>query len=561
MWRAGTAGRRLIGAALAAVLALPAWSAGLVTAPPGGPAPVAAVPVAGEAARTQPVDPGSLPALGTDAPGGLPPAVASALRAAGLPASALAAVVIRLDGPPSGGQPRASSAPGLAEAGALRLSVAAHEPRLVASLMKLVTTSAALDQLGPDWRWQTPVWLAGPVQDGVLHGSLHLAAAGDPTLSAERLWLLMQAVRAQGVREIRGDIVVDDSAFAAEPAGDPGAFDGEPLRPYNVLPRGLVVAQQAVLLQLRPDAAAGVARVSILPELAGVAWPEAVALDTTAPCGDWRAALRLDLTDATQPRLRGRYPLACGARDWPLAWPETAPGEHARRAIEAAWRQAGGSLTGRTRAGAAPLDQPPALRFDSPPLAEVVRAINKYSNNPMARLLFLTLGVQAAELDAQSDAARTAWRPPSRPATLAQARRAVQDWAVRRAGCHPGELVLDNGSGLSRQARASAACLAGLLQAAWASPLMPELLASLPVAGLDGTARRLGGPALAGRAHLKTGSLRDVVAAAGVVLGRSGARHAVVVLVNHEQAAAARPVLDAVLDWAHDDVPAAPMTP
>lgn len=499
----------------------------------------------------------------------LPAPVRAALSAAGVPASALAAVVLRLDG--GAGPP------------AVRLAAAAHEPRPAASLMKLFTTFAALDRLGPDWRWRTPVWLAGPVRGGVLRGSLHLAASGDPTLSAERLWLLVQAIRAQGVRDIQGDIVIDDSRFATLAATDPGAFDGEPLRPYNVVPRGLVVAQQSVLLQLRPDVQAGVAWVSALPELAGVAWPASVPLDAAAPCGDWRGALRLDLGQTTRPRLAGRYPLACGARDWPLAWPSTPDGDHARRAVEAAWRQAGGGLGGSVRNGPAPA-APPTLVFDSPPLAEVVRSINKFSNNPMARLLFLTLGSDAAEpataappggpaiapqaaavgpsrpaREGDPDAPRAetvaaaSREPPASPATLERARRTVGDWAAERAGCRPDELVLDNGSGLSRDERTSAACLAGLLRAAWDSPLMPELLASLPVAGVDGTARRLGAAGGAGQAHLKTGSLRDVVGIAGVVLGRSGARHAVVALINDPRAPAARAALDALVAWTWDD--------
>lgn len=618
--QAAHAGKRPAAAAGSGVLAGAASAAPhAVPQPPDAASPPAQTGPVPAAADVAPQPPG--------APGRLPPGIAAALDATGLPPSALAVVVLRLNdaaapGGASSASPvslaippdRVNPTPPEAAAGqeaieargvsaqrpataderagappALRLSLAAHEPRAVASLMKLFTTLAALDRLGPDWRWHTPVWLAGPVRGGVLHGSLHIAAAGDPTLSAERLWLLVQAVRAQGVREIRGDIVIDDTAFAELPGGDPAAFDGEPLRPYNVLPRGLVLAQQAVLLQLRPDALAGLARVSTLPELAGVDWPASVPLEPAAACGDWRTALQLDLANPNRPQLRGRYPLACGARDWPLAWPEPQPGEHARRAIEAAWRQAGGGLGGQVRAGPAPAGLAPTLGFGSPPLAEVVRSINKYSNNPMARLLFLTLGSDAAEppaplppdaaaLRSLDAAARSAqgfasspsgavapavlaaaddgpvWRPPLRPATLERARRLVADWAVQRAGCRPGELVLDNGSGLSREERSSAACLAAVLQAAWASPLMPELLASLPVAGVDGTARRLGGAEAAGRAHLKTGSLRDVMAAAGVVLGRSGARHAVVVLINDPRAAAARPVLDAVLRWAWDDL-------
>jgi D-alanyl-D-alanine carboxypeptidase/D-alanyl-D-alanine-endopeptidase (penicillin-binding protein 4) len=127
---------------------------------------------------------------------------------------------------------------------------------------------------------------------------------------------------------------------------------------------------------------------------------------------------------------------------------------------------------------------------------------------------------------------------------------ATQD-ATGSSPCDQGALVLDNGSGLSRQERSSAACLGRWIQALWASPVMPELLASLPVTGVDGTAKRM--QSVAGRAHIKTGSLDGVAALAGVVDGDSGRRHVVVGVVNHPQADAARPLLEALVAWAMHD--------
>jgi D-alanyl-D-alanine carboxypeptidase/D-alanyl-D-alanine-endopeptidase (penicillin-binding protein 4) len=114
-------------------------------------------------------------------------------------------------------------------------------------------------------------------------------------------------------------------------------------------------------------------------------------------------------------------------------------------------------------------------------------------------------------------------------------------------------MLLDNGSGLSRETRSSASLLARLLQQAWSSPVMPELMSSLPVNGLDGTLRR--SPAAPGRAHLKTGSLRDVIGVAGYVLSDSGRRYVLVAIVNHANAPAARPALDALVQWSLRDAP------
>ena len=152
----------------------------------------------------------------------------------------------------------------------------------------------------------------------------------------------------------------------------------------------------------------------------------------------------------------------------------------------------------------------------------------------MAQQLFLTLALER--------------RGQGSPAL---ARAALAEWLQQRLGAAAEGAVIDNGSGLSRQTRLSAALLARLLQAAWAAPWMPEFMASMPIQGLDGTLKRWAGEP--GRAHLKTGSLRDVAAVAGYVLGRSGRRYVLVAMVNHPQASAARPVLDALLQWTLED--------
>ena len=189
--------------------------------------------------------------------------------------------------------------------------------------------------------------------------------------------------------------------------------------------------------------------------------------------------------------------------------------------------------------GAAPVGVKPSFELKSPALAEVVRDINKYSNNVMAQQLFLSLALQ---------------RQPGVPATAEAARAVVRDWLVARVGELPPGMHLDNGSGLSRETRLSAALLARLLQQAWGSATMPELVSSLPINGLDGTLRR--SRATPGRAHLKTGSLRDVAGVAGYVLSDSGRRYVLVAVINHPNANAARPALDALVQWSLRDAPA-----
>jgi D-alanyl-D-alanine carboxypeptidase/D-alanyl-D-alanine-endopeptidase (penicillin-binding protein 4) len=215
-----------------------------------------------------------------------------------------------------------------------------------------------------------------------------------------------------------------------------------------------------------------------------------------------------------------------------MAWPD-ARGFN-ERMLRALWSELGGRISGSVREGSAP-STTPSYEWPSPPLADVVRDINKYSNNTMAQQLFLTLGLRFGGAG-----------------TPDAARQVILRWLEDRLGPDStAGMVLDNGSGLSRQTRLSAALVARVLQWAWASPIMPELLSSLPVAGVDGTARK--SRAASGLAHLKTGSLRDVAAIAGVVLAESGKRYVVVATVAHRDAAKAKPALDALVQWtAHD---------
>ena len=454
-------------------------------------------------------------ATATAASGPLPAEVEAALARARLPRDALSVLVVDAQGG------RASP----------RLAHRAQVPVNPASVMKLVTTYAALEQLGPAYVWNTPVYLQGTVQEGSLRGNVYIQGQGDPKLVMERLWLLMRRLQGQGIQVIVGDIVLDRSAFDV-PEHDPARFDGEPLRPYNAAPDALLLNYKSSVMTFVPDAAAGLARIQYDPPLAGVQRQATVALAAPGTeCGDWRGGLRAELGDPVKVAFQGVYPAACGERAWPVAAAD--PRAFAVRAVEGMWRELGGKLTGSVRDGKVPAGLKPAFVVTSPALAEVVRDVNKYSNNVMAQQLFLTLALRQNGV-ATFDGARAALR---------------QWWQARLGDAEPP--APENGAGLSRDARISAQALARMLQLAWQSPVMPELVSSLPIAGVDGTLRR--SQSRAGTAHLKTGSLRDVMAVAGYVHAASGRRYVLVAIVNHPQAGGARPVLDALVDWTARD--------
>ena len=438
----------------------------------------------------------------------LPDSVDAALRAARVPLSAVAATIVPLSG--SG----------------VAMSVNESQALNPASTMKLATTLAGLELLGPQYTWRTEALINAPVRRGVLRGDLWLRGSGDPRLVVEDLWLLVHAIRGAGVSEIRGDLVLDRSAF--EPVvHDPGAFDGEALRPYNAGPDALLMNYKAVGFHFVPDAVSRQVRVHSLPLMAGMDVPATVKA-SDGPCNDWRAGLGGDFADPMRPQFRGVFPLSCGEKVWHVNL--LTPERYAQAVFRQLWEASGGVWRGQVRGGTTPADARRIAQHESRPLAEVIRDINKYSNNVMARQLFLTVGAEVLRL----------------PASDERARRVIGEWLVGK-GLAPREFVLENGAGLSRIERLTTSGLARLLVAAYGSPLMPEFMSSLPLVGIDGTMRKR--TAAAGFAHIKTGLLADARAIAGYVLAASGRRYAVVAFVNHPNAGAAQAALDALLEW------------
>jgi D-alanyl-D-alanine carboxypeptidase/D-alanyl-D-alanine-endopeptidase (penicillin-binding protein 4) len=453
------------------------------------------------------------PAVQGQAEERLPPAVARTLKAAGVPPSAVAVVVQEID------------------ARLPRLGFNADKPMNPASVMKLVTTYAALELLGPAYTWKTEVWSAGRLRDGTLEGDLVLKGYGDPKLGLERFWLLLRQLRAKGLREIRGDLVLDRSHFAPV-EHDPARFDNEPLRPYNVGPDALLLNYKSIRLDFAADVEGKKVSLFAEPTLAGLDLVNLVEPGAGACGAAWYEGIRMDLVATgagARLILTGNYPTACGDKSRYVAvldHPQFVAG-----VFRQLWSELGGTLVGGVREGAVPAGARLLAQTESPALAEVVREINKFSNNVMARQLYLTLGREAVR----------------RPAREADAEAAIRDWLVRKDLRMP-ELVIENGAGLSRSDRISAGSLARLLAAAYASAAMPEFMASLPLAGVDGTmSKRANDTGAAGRAHVKTGYLDGVRALAGYVLDRRGKRVIVVFLVNHPSAAAAKAAQDALL--------------
>jgi D-alanyl-D-alanine carboxypeptidase/D-alanyl-D-alanine-endopeptidase (penicillin-binding protein 4) len=469
----------------------------------------------GIAAQTQGQPPAQSP---SQSQGRLPKAVASALARSGIPESAVGVVVQDLDG---GNEPA--------------VALNADSSMNPASTMKLLTTYAALELLGPSFTWRTDMVTQAAQRGDVLEGDLVIRGSGDPRLTQEAFWLMLRTLRARGIREIRGDLVLDRSAFAID-ARDASVFDNEPSRPYNTPPDALLVNFRAIMVRLLPDPLRAAVTVSLDPPLPQVTLGVSIKPDPALDCGNPMAKLGVDVqgsANAAKVTVGGSFPVACGERLLPIS--VLSHREYVSGLFQQLWRELGGTITGQVRDGSAG-ERPRVLAsHTSPALSEIVRDVNKWSNNVMAQQVYLAIGAQVQ----------------GGPATWAKSSQAVGDWARGKRLSLP-SLVIENGSGLSRIERMTPRGLSDLLAAAFRSPVMPELMASLPLVASDGTMRRrLANSGVAGQAHIKTGSLNDVRAIAGYVLDARGRRSVVVMIVNHPKALAAQPAFDALLGWAH----------
>lgn len=412
------------------------------------------------------------------------------------------------------------------------IAIHPETPRNPASTMKLVTTYAALEELGPGHTWRTELVTAPnalPRPDGTLPGPLYVRASGDPQLKTEDMWRMLHELRLRGVRTLPG-IVVDRSVFG-NVAIHPGAFDNSPDRVYNASPDALVIGYGAVRLLHVPDAARGAWNIITDPPLAGVRIDNQVRASRGACSGAPAVRTQQDAgATGVTIRVSGTVALSCG--EFSLHRLALSQPEHAAGVMVQMWSTLGGSLLGPVTSGPAPVDGVALVSHESPPLSELIRTVNKASNNVMARMMLLALATENGT-----------------PGT-AQSGASALSQALARQGLVFPELVIENGSGLSRHEQISAGSMASMLNTAWLSPRMPEFVSSLAIAGEDGTVRRRwrnGGAT--GMAHLKTGTLRDVSALAGYVQGASGKRYVLVSLINDPKAYNSRAFNDAVVKW------------
>lgn len=457
-------------------------------------------------------------ALAARAQGTLPEDVSTALRVAQLDPSSLSAVVMPMQG------------------GAPRLAHFEQRAMAPASTMKLVTSLVALEELGPVFRWRTQLLSQSDIKGSILRGPLYLRGGGDPNLSWDSLRALFRSLRSQGVRRLEGDLILDRSFFqpARLDVGAP-AFDESPDAYYNVIPDPLLLNGNLIEFAIESDQLQATVRTQ--PPLDGFQVDVSFSL-TDSRCEAWddnwdKPRVERTRNGSTVLLLRGAFPRNCKTTTRLSLLDRNL---YIERFLHAFWKELGGSWRGQARDGLTPPDAKLLFERNSSTLAEAIRPVNKASDNAMARTLYLTLGTLLP----------TEGRSVS---TSQNAEAAVKAWFAKR-GIEDDGLVLENGSGLSRLERISARQLAALLQVGATSNWFAEYASSLPIVAIDGSMRkRLLQSAAAGRARIKTGTLRDATAVAGYVRDRVGQDWIVVGIVNHPDAKKGRPALDALINW------------
>jgi serine-type D-Ala-D-Ala carboxypeptidase/endopeptidase (penicillin-binding protein 4) len=418
------------------------------------------------------------------------------------------------------------------DSGRVLLSQLPDVPRSPASTVKTLTTFAALDMLGPTYTWHTRAATRGTINGGVLDGDLILQGGGDPYITLERWWSFVQALRAKGLKSIRGDIVIDNSAFSL-PQEDPGAFDGRPNRSYNVLPDALMVNFQSV--EFRVAANPDTHQVEVIPT------PAPVNLNIEnhirfvgGRCGGGAGRVDFQVASATWDRVVFNGALSARCTEQSFARVLLRPTTYAFGTFVELWRQSGGEFSGKLRVEATAADAKPLLTYESLTLGEIIRLTNKFSSNLMARHLLLTVGKERF----------------GEPATLEKGADTIAEWG-RERGLDLQGIDIDNGSGLSRSTHVTVLQLAKALSAAYRSRFAPEFMASLPLAGLDGTLRSRMKSSPAGSVRLKTGHLDGVSGVAGYVTTANGKTFVLASLVNNARAdvGAAEPLHAALVAW------------
>lgn len=416
-----------------------------------------------------------------------------------------------------------------------RLRWQAKEPRNPASLMKLVTGGVALEQWGPSKTWRTEI--RRPPEAGPVASSLAVISAGDPDLTLARWQSLWRQIYQQGITTIAGDVIIESAAPGPAEVSD--AFDGQGFRAYNVIPAPVQVDQQTQWWWIRPGQEG-----EPLVIWGDYPFPDVKVVNHTVTHGGacpalWREDLHTRVLSAANPmgvlptrpnaildqgvtvEWSGSLRQGCGDQVWGLS--VLTNRHYLASTLRTLWQEQGGKWNGRLREGPINPTWIPVATSESRPLLEILMDMNRNSNNVVARHLYQD---------------------------LIQSGGGSMEEQLAGLGLHFPEMVMSNGSGLSRHDRLAANSLALWLK--WMqekSAYSQEFMVTLPLAGQEGTVKR-GFEELQGRHfRLKSGTLNQVKGLAGYGQDAEGHALVIVFMVNGQNAERAGSAELALLNW------------
>jgi serine-type D-Ala-D-Ala carboxypeptidase/endopeptidase (penicillin-binding protein 4) len=407
----------------------------------------------------------------------------------------------------------------------------------LASNAKLLTTITALGTLGGGFRWRTAIYI-DDVDDatGKVKGNIYLRGRGDPGLSAADLRAMAADVAARGVRSIDGQLIVDATYFDSDV--EPPHFAEQPKEraAFRAPVASLGVGKSAFTITVLPEPG-GAGKVELDPDVPDYLRLGKVEVKTIV---DKRTRLKIDVKpkgDHLDVEVTGQIKVATGSFDVRKRVDD--PARLATEVFRTALADHGVKLARHAMTyGVVPPTAKVVSVHDSVALSTVVRAMNKESDNYVAETILKTLGAET--------------RTTPGPATWADGKAAVAAY-LARIGMPPGSYRADNGSGLYAATEVSARQLVTILRAALRDfRIGPDLVASLPVGGVDGTlAKRWSKRPARGRVRAKTGTLDKVTSLAGFV-GIDGAHQLAFAIITNDiptgQRATSRAMADDMVD-------------
>jgi len=386
-----------------------------------------------------------------------------------------------------------------------------------ASLVKIITTFMALEKLGPNFKWQSDFYHSGEIVEGILEGDLIFKGRGDASFSVNDLEKMIVRLRQLGIYKINGDLVIDSTYFGSMPQEK--NFDNDPLRAYNVLPDAVSI--QANTINFNFEVIDNEIKIFKDPDLEIVEVVNQISL-TQDKCRNWKSKITYDVSQEKNMQkiiFGGSISRDCEIKEIDLYAIDD--DIYFLENFKKLWLLSGGLFDGNLKLANEDTSSTASLvTHFSAPLSELIRDINKYSLNLMSRNLMLTMLAEEIMM----------------PATEEDVNQFIHDWFTMK-GFNVDGLFIDNGAGLSRKIKVSAYQLSELLHAIYVHPLMPEIIASLPISAIDGTLekRMLYSPVNA-RGHFKTGSLKDVNAMAGFFLNKQNEMIMFIFLMNDQKA-------------------------